>query len=100
MAIQPKELAQRLRAILIMPFGGKMEGRYFISRTRLIELTQGKTIREEYVRELQDESLEIGIVLIEIGDGFCVIELSVLDSYRSVLPNIVTKLNSNQGAKS
>lgn len=94
MPIEAKQVAEILKSILTIPFGGKPSGRYIIARDRLAELAGRKTLRESYLQELQEEAVEIGIIVVNLDTYFEVQELAVIKNHRSVPPSVVQKLLS------
>jgi hypothetical protein len=92
MPITTKELAETLRSILTMHFGGKPEGRYIIARDRLADLAGRKILRESYLQELHESALEAGIVVINLDSYFSVQELDVIVRHRSVPPSVIQRI--------
>jgi hypothetical protein len=96
MATQPKDLAETLKAIMTLSFGGKPNGRYLITRDRLASLAGRQTLREVFLTELYDEGLAAGIVIVDVGSGFGIQELHILEGYRSVPPSVLARLTADR----
>ena len=80
----PEEIAKILKALYDRPFGGKDRGRYKISRRRLRRLSGRKRLEDTILQRIIDEAYEQGLIMMDLGDDFAVVEESVMQNYRTV----------------
>lgn len=85
------EVVEVLRAIYEESFGGKSRGRYKLTRSQFRILCGRSRLEAALTMKIVDAALDEGIVLIELGDHFCVIEESAVLAYRPVPKNVGTK---------
>ncbi len=78
------EVAIMLSDIYETAFGGKERGRYRISRSNLKQLSDRRVLRQSFVDELKEEIWEYELVVVELEDGFALIDMNLLDGYRYV----------------
>lgn len=92
MKVTAEKLADTLKALMKVPFGGKPNGRYIIERRRLAELAGRKTLREPFLGDLQDAALEIDLVIVNLDTCFSIQDLEVIERHRSVPPSVIQKI--------
>lgn len=85
----PTEVAQALQAIYESDFGGKSRGRFQLSRQSLRELSERGRLEDSVIAAIANEAYEIGLVMIDLGDDFSIIELEVMRSYRKVPVRVI-----------
>ena len=95
----PREVAKQLSKIYESEFGGKDRGRYKISRSNLRRLAGRKRLEDATVSRIADAALELGYIVIDLGDYFSVVEEAVMLNYRPV-PKSVLLPFLNDGAAS
>ena len=86
-----QEIAHILKEIINLEFGGKERGRFQISRSKLRALSARKRIGDSFVFELTEACFENGLVFIDIGDFYAVLECPTMHNYRRVPTNIIKK---------
>lgn len=86
------DVAIMLSDIYETAFGGKERGRFRISRNNLKILADRKVIRQSFVDELKEEAWEYELVVVDLEDGFVVIDVNLLDSYRFVPKNVAKEV--------
>ncbi len=86
----PKDVVQQLAEIYESEFGGKDRGRYKISRSNLRRLAGRKRLEDTTVKRIADAALEIGYIVIDLGDYFSVVEEAVLLNYRPVPKSVLS----------
>jgi hypothetical protein len=91
----PEDIATTLKALYDHPFGGKDRGRYKISRRRLRRLSGRKRLEDNIVKEIIDEAYEQGLIMMDLGDDFVVIEETVMQNYRTVPLPVLSKYSSS-----
>lgn len=92
-----EEMATIIKEIYEKKFGGKRRGRFQISRSMFRRIAGRSNLRDAFVQEVADESLDNGYVLIPIDDALVVIEKRVLDNYRAVPKTIAKPYWSGDG---
>ena len=95
MTRSPNEVAEMLQLIMTEKFAGKTETRYQISRERLAQLSDRKTLRLPFLEELHDACLDLGLLFIDLDTTFAIQELSIVRNYRNVPPYIIAKLTGD-----
>ena len=70
-------------------FGGKVKGRYFLSRNCFLDLCSKTYLRQDFLDNLQDVLASKGFLLIDVGKGFVLFELPILMNYRSVPKKLI-----------
>ena len=88
----PEYVAKLLRKIYRTKFGGKDKGRFTITRNHLRELSGRKRLEDSTIGQIVDEAYELGLVLIDLGDDFAVIDEDVMHRYRKVPERIILEL--------
>jgi hypothetical protein len=73
-----------LKSLLLQAFGSKINGRYFIHRDQLLELSKRTRLTDSYIRELIDECFEQGLAIFDMGKGFAVNHLPGSKTLRPV----------------
>lgn len=86
------DVAIMLSDIYETAFGGKERGRFRISRNNLKLLADRKVIKQSFVDELKEEAWEYELVVVDLEDGFVVIDVNLLDSYRFAPKNVVKEI--------
>ncbi len=86
-----QEVVQDLAELHETEFGGKRRGRMRIARARLRELSKRGRLEDTFLRQLDEEMRERGLVLIDFDDYFVIIEASVMRRYRSVTKTVVKR---------
>ena len=86
------DVAIMLSDIYETAFGGKERGRFRISRNNLKILADRKVIKQSFVDELKEEAWEYELVVVDLEDGFVVIDVNLLDSYRFAPKNVVKEI--------
>lgn len=84
-----EQMAEIIKEIYEERFGGKKRGRFQLSRSQFRRLGGRKKLHESFIEEVADECLELGYILIVIGDIIAVIEENVVLNYRSVPKSII-----------
>lgn len=88
----PEDVAQCLKTIYDEEFGGKPRGRYVISRPDLRELSGRKgRLEDQIISQIISYSLELGLVVTDIGDEFSVVEVDVMKGYRKVPARLIAE---------
>lgn len=85
------EIVNNLKSFFTIPFGGKPDGRYQISRERLRKLSGRPFLKDTFLADLIETAFASGLVIIDIGDAFAVIESSIVTGYRNLPPAILEK---------
>ncbi len=86
------ETVALLKELFEFNFGGKEKGRFKISIDKLLELSGHTLFTRRFFEELEAQAAEEGIMLINIGSFYAVIELDILKGYRNVPPHVVLKI--------
>ncbi len=86
------ETAQLLNKLFNIKFGGKLSGRYQISRKHLLKISGYKVFPNAFLDQLFLDGLDIGFIVIDIGSSYAVIEFSILEGYRNVPPSVIEKI--------
>jgi len=86
----PQEVAEQLSSIYESEFGGKDRGRFKISRSNLRRLAGRKRLEDTTVNKIADAALELGYIVIDLGDYFSVIEEAVMLNYRPVPKSVLS----------
>jgi len=84
------KMAEIIKEIYEERFGGKKRGRFQISRSQFRRLGGRKTLRDAFIDEVAEECLDLGYILISIGDIIAIIEENVVLNYRNVPKSIVS----------
>ena len=84
-----EQMAEIIDEIYEEKFGGKSRGRFQISRSTFRRLAGRKNLRDSYIEEVADECLELGYVLVPLGDIIAIIEERVMLNYRKVPKSII-----------
>jgi len=79
-----QEMSKFLAEIYEKRFGGKARGRFQISRTAFRKLAGRTNLRDAFIDEVSEQALELGYILISVGDYIAVIKKVVLRNYRKV----------------
>ena len=79
-----QEVAEMLAQGYDMKFGGKLRGRYKITRRLFKKLLGRQVLKEAVVYDISEELFDLGYVLMDLGDDFAVLELSVVENYRGI----------------
>jgi len=87
-----KETVELLKEVFKQDFGGKENGRYKISIERLLHLTGHQVLSLAFITELMEEAIDEGIILINTGASYSVIEMSIVRGYRNVPPSVISNL--------
>ena len=85
----PQEVAKQLFSIYESEFGGKDRGRFKISRSNLRRLAGRKRLEDTTVNRIADAALELGYIVIDLGDYFSVVEEAVMLNYRPVPKSVL-----------
>jgi hypothetical protein len=88
---QIQKVAERLAAIHSETFGGKIVGRYRISRAKLLQLLNINMLRDKVIKELEEELFELGFSLMYMDTHFCILEVSVTANWRNVTKKIINE---------
>lgn len=89
---KPEAVADCLKSIYDEEFGGKLRGRYVISRPDLRELSGRKgRLEDPVIAQIILFSLELGLVVTDIGDEFSVVEVDVQRGYRKVPGRLIAE---------
>ena len=86
-----EKMAEIIEEIYEEKFGGKSRGRFQISRLSLRQLSGRKRLRDAFIDEVAEEALELGYVLVSLGDTIAIIEEQVMLNYRNVPKSIINK---------
>lgn len=84
-----EKMAEIIEEIYEQKFGGKSRGRFQISRTAFRQLSGRKRLSDAFIDEVAEEALELGYVLISLGDIIAIIEEKVMLNYRNVPKSII-----------
>ena len=84
-----EKMAEIIEEIYEEKFGGKKRGRFQISRSQFRRLGGRKNLRDAFIDEVAEECLELGFILISIGDIIAIIEENVVLNYRNVPKSII-----------
>ena len=84
-----EKMAEIIDGIYGEKFGGKKRGRFQISRSQFRKLGGRKNLRDAFIDEVAEECLELGYILISIGDIIAIIEENVVLNYRNVPKSIL-----------
>jgi hypothetical protein len=87
----PEQVADILDDIYEERFGGKKRGRYKISRVGLRQLSNRMTLKESIIELIIDEVNEYGYIMIEVEDGYALIEERIVANFRSVPKSLINK---------
>lgn len=90
------ETVALLKELFEIKYGGKEQGRFKISIDNLLELSGHTLFTRSFIEELEAQAAEEGIMLINIGSFYAIMELSILKGYRNVPPHVVLKINSKK----
>lgn len=86
-----QEVAEILSKIYESEFGGKGRGRFKISRSNLRRLSGRKRLEDTTIEKIAEAALDIGYIVIDLGDHFSVVEESVMLNYRPVPKSILVR---------
>ena len=86
-----EDVAKFLAEIYGSEFGGKEHGRYKISRSNLRRLSGRKRLEATTVSRIIDEALDLGYIVVEVGDYFCVVEEGVMLNFRPVPKSVLSR---------
>ena len=84
-----ERMARIIEEIYEKKFGGKNRGRFQLSRSTFRKIAGRKKLRDSYIEEVADECLELGYVLVTLGDIIAIIEEGVMLNYRKVPKSVV-----------
>ena len=84
-----EKMAEIIEEIYEEKFGGKKRGRFQISRSQFRRLGGRKSLRDAFIDEVAEKCLELGYILIPIGDIIAIIEENVVMNYRKVPKSIL-----------
>ena len=84
-----EKMAEIIEEIYDEKFGGKSRGRFQISRTAFRQLSGRKRLSDAFIDEVAEEALELGYVLVSLGDTIAIIEEQVMLNYRNVPKSII-----------
>lgn len=85
----PEEVANALLSMYNKPFAGKTSGQFRISRSNLRMLVNTPVLYDATIQEIYKASMAMGLIVIELGDYFSVLEVSTVGGYRTVPKHIV-----------
>jgi signal recognition particle subunit SEC65 len=94
----PQEVAEQLSSIYESEFGGKDRGRFKISRSNLRRLAGRKRLEDTTVNKIADAALELGYIVIDLGDYFSVVEEAVMLNYRPVPKSVLSPFLQERAA--
>ena len=86
-----EKMAEIIEEIYDQKFGGKSRGRFQISRTAFRQLSGRKRLSDIFIDEVAERALELGYVLVSLGDTIAIIEEQVMLNYRNVPKSIINK---------
>jgi len=86
-----EKMAEIIEEIYEKKFGGKSRGRFQISRTAFRQLSERKKLHDSFIDEVAEEALELGYVLVSLGDTIAIIEEQVMLNYRNVPKSIINE---------
>ncbi len=84
-----EKMAEIIGEIYEEKFGGKNRGRFQISRSQFRRLGGRKNLRDAFIDEVAEQCLELGYILITIGDTIAIIEENIVLNYRNVPKSIL-----------
>ena len=90
--VSPDRVIQILKQISTSHFGGKPNGRFKISYQRMQQITGVIIINDDFVRLLTEQCLKYGISLINLGNEFAVMNLTILTGFRNVPQSVIEKV--------
>ncbi len=73
-----EKMAEIIEEIYEEKFGGKSRGRFQISRSAFRQLSERKKLHDSFIDEVAEEALELGYVLVSLGDTIAIIEEQVM----------------------
>jgi len=84
------EIAETLADFHEESFGGKIKGRYQITRKLMKELTGRKFLRQDFLDQITEHLYDLNLTLIDLaGDTFIVIPTKILEGYRKLTTGMV-----------
>lgn len=87
----PEQVALLLANIYEDEFGGKRRGRFKITRSSLRRLAGRKRLEDSTINRIMGAALEIGYILVDLGDNLAVVEESVMLNYRPVPKSVLSR---------
>lgn len=84
------DVAQALIDIYEQTFGGKNRGRFKISRSNLRRLSGRKRLEDTTIEKIADAAYDKGLIVVDLGDYFAVVEEGVMRNYRPVPKSILS----------
>ena len=95
--MEMQKVAEALSKMFCMEFGGKSDGRYRISRSKLRKLFGRRRIDVESMTVLVEELFEVhDLVIFELEDFFAVMEASVMRNWRPVSGSVLRKCQEGE----
>lgn len=82
-------IADELIKLFFTSFGGKDGGRYFLSRNDFLDLCNRTYLRQDFLDELQDRIAIKEFILIDVGKGFALFQLSTICAFRKVPKKLI-----------